>query len=189
MYFLKGVAESDSIPNATAIFKDLITESIPWMKLQDIPSARNGPSQNSRQEADNGAPNRESAEHFQHVATNLTSCHSQGLFSELGQIIAKLTAQTALQTFSNLERAHFPFLGQFTRKIHTSPDALAYQPFMILYQNILSTFISQGSTPRPVPPPNWTRRWQTMDAKNQEGPLRLPMRARKLEAEANGQKA
>jgi hypothetical protein len=95
MAFLKGVAESDNIPNATSIFKGVITESILWIKLQEVPSARIGLNQSSHQEtANNGASNRESAEHFQAVATNLTFCLSQGLFSELGQMIAKLTAQS-----------------------------------------------------------------------------------------------
>ncbi|TVY40196.1 Beta-hexosaminidase [Lachnellula subtilissima] len=135
MCFLKGVTDSDSVPNARSIFKDLIIESIPGILLQEIPSVRNPLSQYSRQEAANGATNQESAKHFKHFTANLVYCHSQGLFLELDRIIAGRTAQTALQTFSNMEKIHLPFPGILAPKIQTSQIALAHQLFKILFQN------------------------------------------------------
>lgn len=145
MRFLKGIAETDNMPNATSTFRDIVMEV--------IGRANQSPSTLTYL--------RSTAEDcLQDMATVLSFCHTQGLFNELDQIIDKLTTQAVPQTYSSLEQNILPFLRLLALKLQNSRGALSHHPFRILYRSMLSRFVFKGHTPLPEPPPNWARRWR-----------------------------
>jgi hypothetical protein len=65
-----------------------------------------------------------------------------------------------LQSSTILQVVYFRLLNAFIKESQRFPEVLVYRPFQILYQTILSSFISKESAPQPRPPRNWVRRWR-----------------------------
>jgi hypothetical protein len=86
-----------------------------------------------------------SSKHYQDVAYILCASYKLGLKSELDQVIARFSKDGSLASASILETVYLPFLVGLAKWIEKS-KALNFPSFQKLYQNILSSFISQSVT-------------------------------------------
>jgi hypothetical protein len=98
-----------------------------------------------------------SSKHYQDVAYILCASDKLSLKSELDQVIARFSRDGSLASASILETVYLPFLVVLAKWIEKS-KALKFPSFQKLYQNILSSFISQSVTRQPSAPRDWTRR-------------------------------